>query len=202
MALLNSPNTTPPDGFAYYQFETQTRIEGDFLEELIDRVIAHRQWKGLFPIDRYSVGLEIQRQICSSMPEGICREEAGEKYAPLKDQSRSLTFEKILSFSSSLLEWLSSGAKFVPEEVSVPRGTICLGCKFNHPMPACACTPLWAMLNALIPQKRKRANLHICGICGCALQVKVLAPDEVVRESNAGRNFTYPAYCWQLPLNG
>lgn len=204
MAILNSPTTTPPDGFVYTQPETQSRFElpsNGTLTELVALVVAHRKWKGLTPTDSAAVRLEIERQICASMPPGICQAENGENYEPLHDQSRRLTLDKIMSFSSALFSFIRGGAKFVDESVSVPRGTICLGCPFNKAPRSCSCTPLWSFLESIIPASRRRDNLHVCGICGCALQAKVLVPEEVIRESNIGRGFVFPSFCWQKSIS-
>ena len=45
------------------------------------------------------ITLDIQRQICASMPPGVCKPEPGENYQPLNDLSRRLTLEKIEAFS-------------------------------------------------------------------------------------------------------
>ena len=76
-----------------------------------------------------------------------------------------------------------------------------MGCKFNRAPHACACTPLWKFIASVIPAERKRDNLHICGICGCALSAKTQMPDEVIRASDKGRNLNYPGYCWAKALS-
>lgn len=200
MARLNSPTTSPPDGWRYTQMETPALMEALNGPDLIDMVVAHRVWKEITPIDRESVQRDIERQICASMPPGICQPENGEKYEPFNDLSRNLTLDKIESFSAALFEWIKSGAKFVDEAISVPRGTICLKCPYNKAPPSCSCAPLWSFLKSVIPGNRLRDNLHVCGICGCALSVKTLAPDNVIRESEMGRGHVYPAYCWIKPL--
>lgn len=196
MALLCQPRTTPPGGYVYHQKETQTRIESRFHEELIDLVIAHRSYKGLGPLDRESVWLDIQRQICEGQEPGICRGEAGETYKPLANMSRRLTLDLIESFSAAALRFIRSGLNFVSEEVAVARGTICLGCPYNQAPNACSCAPLWRFLERMIPSDRRRANLHVCGICGCAMQAKVLCPDDVIRASELGMFHRYPDHCW------
>lgn len=200
MALLTQPRTTPPGGYVYLQPETQTRIESRFGEELVTLIIAHRQWKGLGPLDRETVWLEAQRQICAGQEPGICRGEPGENYNPLKDMSRRLTIDMIQDFSRSIFSFFAKGAQFVSEAVAQERGTICLSCPYNRAPSSCSCTPLWRFLETIVPASRKRDNLHICGICGCALQAKHLMPDEVIRESNKWRGLKFPDWCWQKEL--
>jgi hypothetical protein len=199
MALLNYKNQTPPDGYAYTQAETQTRMElphNGNLEELVDMVIFHRQWKHLVPTDRDSVRLEIERQICAAMPEGVCSGEPGEHYEPFNDQSRNLSLMKIEMFSSAMIEWIGSGAKLVEPEESQRRAAICRGCQFNKAPKFCSCSPLWLLLDRLIPKERREHGLYVCGICGCVTGIKTLAPANVLIESEKGIQHRYPAHCW------
>lgn len=200
MAVIAQKRTTPPDGWYYVQPETQTRLEHETLEELVQVVMRHRAWKGLLPVDHDAVQLDIERQICMAQFPGVCKAEEGEDYRPLRDLSRSLTLEKIEAFSHAAFSFIQSGLKWVDEETANRRADVCLGCKFNRAPHACACTPLWQFIGRLIPTNRRRGNLHICGICGCALQAKVLMPADVIHEADAGRDLQYPGYCWARGL--
>src|SRR5690348_8279506 len=95
MALLNFRNTEPPDGYRYLQRETGVWIRAELLCELVDQVIAHRQYKNLGPTDKETVELEVQRQICAGVPKGICQEEPQETYRPFKDMARYLSLSKV-----------------------------------------------------------------------------------------------------------
>lgn len=204
MALLNDPHTTPPDGFCYTQPETQSRFElagNGTLTELVALVVAHRKWKGLEPADDLGVRLDIERQICASMPPGVCQAENGEDYQPLHDQSRRLTLDKIMSFSGALFAFIRGGAVLVEPAVADARAKTCRGCPFNKAPRSCSCTPLWSFLESIIPSDRRPGGLFVCGICGCSLSAKVLVPDEVIRESNAGHGYVYPGFCWQKSLS-
>ena len=200
MAFLTQPRTTPPGGYVYLQPETQTRMEARFGPELVDQVILHRKWKGLTPTDPDTVWAEIQRQICAGQEPGICRGEPGENYQPLADMSRRLTLDMIQDFSAAIFRFFKEGVHFVSPEVAEKRGTICLSCPYNRAPHSCSCAPLWKFLETIVPANRKRDNLHICGICGCALQAKHLMPDSVLRESNKWRGLIFPEWCWQKGL--
>lgn len=197
MALLGNPRQTPPGGFVYTQPETQTRMEHETLGELVDLVVRHRVYKDLTPVDPLVVNAEVQRQICAQMPPGICGAEPGESYIPFNDLSRNLTLDKIEAFSLAVFEWVKSGVGFVDEEEATRRARICLGCPFNKAPHSCSCAPLWLFIKALIPPRRKIDNLHVCGICGCALSAAVLAPLNVIAAADKGRDLRYPAYCWK-----
>lgn len=186
----------PPDGWRYLQKETQTWIRADMHEELVDAVVAHRQYKGLTPTDRDSVSRDIQRQICLGAKPGMCRPEKGEEYVPFPDMARTLSLKKIAAFSETLVEWLKAGGKMVDKFEAIRRANICRGCPFNRPVPNCVCTPFYKLIADAIPSDRKEMGLYVCGLCGCALQAKILAPLEVVREGNPA-DLKLPSWCWQ-----
>ncbi len=194
MAVLTQKNTTPPDGFKYLQPETGLWISGDFLSELVERVCAHRQHKGIAPWDAASVEKEVVNQICMAAPKGVCRGEEGESYEPFRSNIRRLSLTKIATATEVLIEWLRSGMHIVPKEESQRRAAICRGCPMNQIPSACICTPFWKMLEKIIPQDRKEPGLHICAICGCANAAKILVPLSVAIESTAG--LRVPQHCW------
>lgn len=199
MALLNHPRETPPDGFVYVQAETGTRIQRDTLGELEDAVMAHREYKGLNPVDRQSVTLDIQRQICSHQFPGVCHEERGENYIPIKDNSRATTPQQVMAFTASAFEFIASGGKIVDKAESVRRAAICRGCPLNR-ATTCVCTVAFKAADLAIPAGRRENDMLICGVCGCLNSVKILMPQSVIVAGERGRQLTYPANCWIPPL--
>jgi len=197
MATLNHPNQAPPDGW-FYVCSTGKRIDAWDLTELTELVAAHYEWKGVPYGSKDNLKLEIQRQICSAMPKGICQAEPGEDYQPFNDQARDFTREQIMSASAATLEWLKSGILEEKQE-SERRAAICRACRFNRPSPSWVCTALCATLEALVPAGRRENGLSICGICSCSNSAKVIAPINVIKSSNEGRNLRFPEYCWQHP---
>lgn len=197
MAVIAQKHQTPPDGWVYTQRETNARMQHETLVELVDMVIAHRQHKGLQPIERAAVQLDIERQICIAQFPGVCVPEPGEDYKPLRDISRTLTLSKIESFSFAAFEFVKSGARLVDKETAQRRASVCHGCKFNFIPNACMCTPLWTFIASLIPQDRKINGLHVCAICGCSLQAKILMPENVLAESEEGQRYEWPSWCWR-----
>lgn len=196
MALISQKATTPPDGWVFTQPETKARMQHETLAELVDMVRQHRLHHGLKPDDVAGVQLDIERQICVAQFPGVCHPEPGEDYRPLHDISRTLNLAKIESLSYAAFEFIKSGAHTVDAETANKRATICHGCKFNHTPNACMCTPLWKFITSLIPDSKRINGLHVCAICGCALQAKVLMPENVLREADEGRDLKYPSYCW------
>jgi hypothetical protein len=193
MALLRESRTTPPDGFRYTQFETQSRFTAETLGELADLIITHRVYKGLTPVDKPTVELEIQRQICEGMFPHICQPEPGENYQPLVDRSRSLNGDQIVEFTGAAFRFIGSGGAIVDKAESERRAAICRGCPYNRPS-VCVCTPLHKLLDAMVPNERREPGLAICGICGCSLLAKVLLPMSTIRAEASSTRL--PAHCW------
>ena len=193
MAILRSKNTTPPDGWRYTQFETGAKFESRFLGELVEMVSEHRKYKGLTPTDAATVELEIQRQICAYMFPEICIGENGEDYRPIVDQSRSLNPDKVVDFSRSMYAFIEAGGEMVPKAESERRAAICRGCALNRPS-ACVCTPLFKLLDALVPSARREPGMLICGACGCANSVAVTLPLSTIKH---GKDLRFPSHCWQ-----
>lgn len=196
MALLRNPRETPPDGFRYVQMETQTRFTGETLGELADMVIAHRAYKGVGSLDKQTVEVEIQRQICEGAFPHVCAGENGETYQPLIDRSRSLDPDMIVGATEAAFRFIGSGGAVVDKAESERRAAICRGCQFNR-ASVCVCTPLHKALDALVPAKRREPGLAICGICGCSLLAKVLLPLSTILSENS--TLRTPSYCWIKP---
>lgn len=199
MALLKFPHTTPPDGFIYTQPETGTRIEGDTLAECIERVVAHREWKGLERADKGLASQDIQRQICMGMPKGVCQAEPGEDYQPFKDNSRDFTAASVMAASETLIRHVINGGELVSVEESERRASICRGCRFNRNSPSWVCAKICATLDKLVPKGREQPGLQICGICSCSTKLKTLIPLAVLLPANERRGLIFPSYCWQAP---
>lgn len=195
MARVCRQNEEPPDGWVYTEPATGGRFKCDNLPELVSVVAGHRAWKGLEPCDEESVQLLVERQICAAQFPGICRAENGEDYIPLVDKSRGLDPDKVLSFTQAAFRFVGSGGKIVDKAESERRATICRGCQYNK-TSVCFCTPILKTLDAMIPSVRREPGLHICGICGCGLGVKVLLPLETVQSEDLGKNLRYPSHCW------
>lgn len=199
MAKLSRPNEEPPDGFIYTQPETGGRWQAETLHKLTEMVREHRVWKNLQPDDYDTVRLEIERQICSGMPQGICAGEPGEKYVPFDDQMRSLSMDSLLEFSMASFRFIESGGEIVDKAEASRRAAICRGCRFNRPSPCVVCTPVFKLMDAFIPSGRVEAGLSACGICGCSLRAKVLLPLHTIRDADQAKHFRFPSYCWIKP---
>lgn len=195
MALLRDIRTTPPDGWRFTVRETGAKFEARFLGDLVDMIVEHRQYKGLGPTDKAEVELEVQRQLCEGMFPGVCIAENGEDYRPFVDRSRSLDPDKVVEFSRAAYRFVESGGAIVPKAESERRAAICRGCQFNR-NSTCVCTPLFRLLDALVPKERREPGMQICGLCGCSLAVKILLPTDTIRNDTVNIGLHLPSYCW------
>src|SRR6185369_15925185 len=104
MATLRQKNTKPPRGWNYIQAETSLTIEGDSLDELTNRVIQHRQHRGLTPTDYKTVSLEIERQICTRLSRAECRSEGTtDSWVPVQDRLGIPNPMTVLQFSKAAI---------------------------------------------------------------------------------------------------
>ncbi len=201
MATLRTPRTAPPGGFFYFQKETRLRIKADNLDELVGRVIEHRQQNRLEPTDRISVSLGIQQQICARLGKSHCRREGpDDPWVPRAEGETLLTLQSVMAASRAAFEWLGGGMKLVDMEENHRRHEICADCPLNQPMTGCRCSVLFAMIAKVVPENRRFGDLHVCHACGCSLAAKCAAPLNVLRASEEGRNVSYPAWCWMAGL--
>lgn len=197
MPKLRSKTTTPVGGWRYLQPETQVWIESDHYDGLVSRVCEHRKYKGITPNDYDSVSHAIEQQFCMLLGEQWCYAERGEQWEPYNDLTEKVGVQQIVDFSQFAIQFISKGDPLVPKEESERRSSICKSCPFNKRSKTCICTPLYKMMDALIPSSRKIDGLNVCGICGCSLSLKVLMPQSAVDADNANKHLKFPTSCWQ-----
>ncbi len=193
MALLKTPNTSPPGGFKYVQSETKLTIVGDSLQDLTAKVVSHRKYKGLKPDDTHTVGHEIQRQICTRLGNGECKPEAADVWVPVKTTKR-FSLSDILAFSKAMIEFAKSGASMAPMDEAQRRRKICADCPINQRAVGCKCSLFYKAVDAALPKERRFHDMHICGICNCSNAVKVNMPVSVLLTES--RDLSFPVHCW------
>lgn len=197
MPRLRSHTTTPTGGWRYLQPETQIWIESDHFDGLVNKVIEHRKYKGIKPNDFNLTAKDIEDQLCMLLGEQWCYAERGETWEPYNDLTEKIGVQQIVDFSQFAIQFISKGEPLVSKEESERRSNICKSCPFNKRSKTCICTPLYKMMEALIPTSRKIDGLHVCGLCGCSLQLKVLMPQAVIEADNANKKLKFTPSCWQ-----
>ncbi len=196
MAHLKHVGTAPPGGYTYRQKETGLTITSDSFHGLVAKVITHREYRSLPNTDEATVEREIHNQICMRLGTNECTADPGDDWVPIPNNG-FIKLADILSFSKTLLEWMSKGLALVPMEEAQRRRAICVACPLNRPATGCRCAVLYQMINACIPKERKFEDLHVCGICRCSLKAKVSVPMEVIEAGEDGRNLKFPVHCWR-----
>ena len=196
MAKLCRPNEEPPDGWIYTQPDTGARWKAETLHKLVELVIAHRAWKELPRTFYPDVRNDIEQQICSGLPPGHCIADPGENYQPFDDKMRTISMDQMVEFSKASFRFIESGGQLVSAEESHRRAGICRGCRFNRPSPCIVCTPVFKLIDAMIPEVRKEPGLSACGICGCSLRAKILLPMKTIRDADEPNHLRFPPHCW------
>jgi hypothetical protein len=193
MELLNTRDT-PPTGWVYVERATGTHFERNSYDQLVAAVVAHREYRGL-PV--HEAERDIQDQICLTLGEPTCRRAATDP-APIRDRTRGLDVDTLMSANRALFGWLGTGGATVAPSVSQDRAKVCLSCPLNKPVSKCSCSPFYKVLQTTIPKERVIDGLQVCMACGCSLKAKVLLTDEVIKGSS--RNADFPAWCWQRAI--
>lgn len=195
MPHLINPHQEPFGGWKYLQAETLAAFTSDNLDSLVEKVRLHRAYKGLKPDDAEGVRRDVEAQLCLGLDTRYCAGDAGEKWSPLSIFF-NLSVDQILDFTKAMFAWLKAGGEFADKKVAVERAAICRACPLNHRAHACACGPLYAMVDSLVPGERREPGLHVCHVCGCSLTLKVVMPQGVIHAQNANSPKSYPAFCW------
>lgn len=201
MARMRFTREVPPRGWFYVQKETKLRIEGESIDDLAKKVIDHRVYKGLPRQTIEEAKLDIERQICTRLTARECVAEPGldDQWVPFEDNP-TISIKTVISASKAALEFIASGAKLVDESERARRAEICKGCAANNRITGCRCSPFYKLIEKMIPAERRDPELFVCSVCACSIMAKVNMPENVIIESNKGRNFNFPAYCWQKDL--
>lgn len=202
MALYRFPEMNPPGGWRYRQTESKAIIVGESHYDLVNLVIAHRRHKGYKPIDRSSVILDVERQICTRLGSQQCKSEGPEDtWVPVPSKHNIFDIETIRSFSAAAWSWLKEGGKLIDEPEAERRAEICRACPANSDAgQGCMRCHLAKVVGTLVPEKRKLDGLTMCVFCGCDLRAKILMPDDVIVKSDQGRDIKYPLHCWQREI--
>lgn len=205
MARLKHRYEVPPLGFWYLQKETALRIEGESLRDTATKVIAHRKYKGLGPLDLATVEREVEQQICSRLGKFHCQADGpDDPWIPRETKSTVLRLGSILAFSRAAFAWFASGRELVTQEKAQARATGCAGCPLNQPLTGCKCGSVLKIIQSVVPAEKRFEKLGVCTVCECSLPAKVWLPRSVVDASNEGRKLRFPTdgSCWQSEIDG
>jgi len=71
--MLRNRNLIPPGGFTFTQEETGLNFKEMSFDEIVNKIIKHREYKGLGPVDKVSVGSEVESFVCKTVPKHYLR---------------------------------------------------------------------------------------------------------------------------------
>lgn len=199
MLSLIDPTTVPPGGFRYVQKETNTTFRAASLPELLISVKNHRIANRLpLPLEWKS---EVEEQLCSEMPSGICRHIYSPRDTPIQIADRALSIYEAIAGAKLLGSWLFRGFSKVSQEEADARAKTCAACRFNQPgegCTTCASNVMREAVTSVLGTSRTadHDSLNVCNVCGCALKVAVWAPMDLI-EKYSPNSVQAPEWCWK-----
>lgn len=100
-----------------------------------------------------------------------------------------------------LAEWIGNGGTVVSKETAQHRANVCLKCA-KHDKSYSFAEILAATIKRQLELKRHlelrvrgEKTLHACGICGCAMRLKIWLPLSHVKLEESEQS-EYPDDCW------
>lgn len=197
MLHLLDPTSVPPGGFRYLCPETQTWIRAASMGELVAASEKHRAANKLGIPDSFRE--HVEAQLCSHMPPGTCKHEAGVAVSG----PRRLTFQDVVSATKTLGSWFIKGTPKVDQVEAERRASICLSCPMNQNFDGCttcAEKDLREAIAGLMGNSKTPydSSLHTCFACGCTLKAAIWFPIDILRKNMAeGVNEMLPDHCWK-----
>ena len=197
MLRLLDPGTVPPGGFRYLCPETHTWIQAASFNELVHASEKHRAANKLGIPEGFRE--EVEAQLCSHMPPGTCKHEAGVAISG----TRRLTFQDVVSATLTLGNWFIKGTPKVEQFEAERRATICLSCPMNQNFDGCTTCAEKDLREAIVgfmgdSKTPFDASLHTCFACGCTLKAAIRFPIEILQKQiTEDVKALLPAYCWK-----
>lgn len=196
MARLRNRRDVPNGGWKYIQKESHLKIEGESLDDLAKKVIAHRAFKGYSRATTDEAKQDIERQICTRMSGRECIAEGlDDEWVPVNAVPLP-SLLTVMSASKAAFAFVAGGSQLVDDAERLRRTEICLTCPCNAFLTGCKCSSFYKLLNKTLPMEKRDMGLGVCSICQCSNQLKVNMPANVIKAGDRGRNLAYPAGCW------
>jgi len=197
MLKLIDPSTVPPGGFRYLCEETKTWIDAPSMGELVNKATRHRTANHLGTPENFRE--HIEAQMCSHMPPGTCKHEAGVAVSG----SRRLTFHEVVAATKTLGAWFLKGTPKVSQGEAERRANICLACPMNQAFDGCTTCAEKDLRAAIVDFMGESktpydAGLHSCSVCGCTLKAAIWFPLELlVKHADKEALKNAPSHCWK-----
>lgn len=194
-------NTVPPGGVSFWQAETRTRLTAPSVWYCAELVIKHRVANGLpTSPDRETVMLEIEDQLCKTMPPNVCRDPQG----VVKVSGKDSTLATIIRGAETLGDFFfRRGRPRVTIEQATERARVCGNCFANKKPEGCTPCNSAFIQDLIVKMVGGEAStphdnhLHACAYCGCLLRAKVHVKLDVLLDHTPPEQLAeMPDFCW------
>lgn len=166
--------------------------------DLVNEVNKRCAANGITPPDP----LDIENQICQSLPSGYCTDSNGVPTA--KSGTFAVMVAAFKQGTKSLITWWGNGKRRVNENEIVRRSYICNQCPENRPIEgctACAMKGVHALVNQIVADTTLPTDslLQACAVCQCSLKAKVrFHLDDLRPHIPKSQLARLPEKCWIL----
>lgn len=197
MLKLLDTTSVPPGGFRYLCPETSTWVQAPSFMELISAASRHRAANKLGIPEGFRE--QVESQLCSTMPPGVCRHESGVAHSG----QRRLSISDVISATKTLGQWFLKGTPKVSQAEADRRATICLSCPMNQQFDGCNTCAEKDIRNAIVSFMGDSttpydAQLATCFTCGCTLKAAVWFPLDLLQKNMPDNvKSDLPDHCWK-----
>jgi hypothetical protein len=148
---------------------------------------------------------KIEAACCKQAPPGQCLDDKGQPTLPTElPDVRGTAIDQVIQGTRIMATWITEGK--VDEGLAQARATVCAGCKFNQDSaqgcPSCRRGMLNVLKDVVVAALSRQAlpweeSLKSCGICGCALKLKVWClHSAIVKHTKENQLRAFPDWCW------
>lgn len=162
---------------------------GSWFELMDDIRIWHTINRVGMPHDMDAI---VQDYICQNAHPHYCKNGTG---------SAPLTLRELANGTKNLMRVMLSRQFVSPEEAN-RRANICFSCKKHSKIGGCASCILSDIGASVIKRKFKlylndESRVKACGVCKCALALKVFVKNEELDKLEEKYRYDYPTHCWR-----
>jgi hypothetical protein len=200
---LKADTQRPPGAFQYRVPETGVMVPlggPSSLYGCVEQVRRHYQ------ANRLTVPAGLQEKIedfnCRQAPPGWCNGDDRPRNLPSVVGERGTQIDTVIQGAKTIASWLIEGS--VPEEQAQVRAGVCRGCPKHGDTSCPRCrSGLVSKLATMVAGALNRQPadwelpLKACGVCGCALKLKVHCKLEtILKHTPPEQLMQFPAKCW------
>jgi len=184
---------TPHGGWRFYEKSTDTLVKGAHWNDLVRKVLAHREANQL-PVDP-GYEDEVEAYMC---------QEVGDSCKETPDPPKAhIGIDEVIAFTKTMVESFLRGNPRVEVDEATRRAKVCSNCSDN--VESTGCRPCKAkVISAFL----KRAGgpvdtlyddkLKSCRHCGCFNVVQIWFPLEILKNNQRDKvQEALPAHCWK-----